>query len=605
MKCVYCYYILFLYVVVSFNTCVWAYSEIQSPKNTTVNECNKKNVNNSDAQRGVKNVRQLSTTNCKKVVSNTTKEHGVSNSNISEVNRNVNVSGNGVVGKNMGVENEEFTEDAYNEKKKETEGIFNVDNFEELSKNLLNKQKNNSFANIAELNKAMLLSDKSNVNNNDDMDNKDDNNVNMLEDERKRKALLIRILKNIKDILHKQKVNFNDFVTYLSENYTIYEKVTLPKQINMINANKNKLHLQKTGNNETNSSFLNLTEPNSLKRKMVSSGNKLKTETGGKGGLDISLMMPGESEEPTDNRGDDSNDENRDEGNHDRSGEIDIIIGGDRENDQTGNNNENTNNEENVTSADWEKMNSILSELIDSESITENQKKYLKIIKKILDLEGELLNKEMLQHELSKNIIDMLLNKSNELRSIAVRLINENKEAGGSQRVDLAQNIVSNLLNFSIELKNTGNIVYNNIQGQGDLLQAIENKLSDAQSSLRDISVHTIYKNRDKTDIGDGDNNDGGDNDGGDSDNNNNNDNNSDNVIDKEIFMQHHNFNVKNNTQVPTNYKKNSSTLNEYNITKYKSNFKISKSMKDRFFDTFAKEEMALKRLFKLLYDII
>ncbi|CAD2100361.1 rhoptry-associated leucine zipper-like protein 1, putative [Plasmodium vinckei] len=238
-----------------------------------------------------------------------------------------------------------------------------------------------------------------------------------------------------------------------------------------------------------------------------------------------------------------------------------------------------------------------------SDNISFQQKEYLKLIIQVLELEGDLLDKEKIQVELNKDIINVLMGKSNELRDLAIKLSNENGESEGSQRVDLAQNIVSNLLNLSVELKNTGNIVYNNIQGQGELLQTIDKTMSKAGNELKNIRVHTAYKGVNSND--DIENNDDNNDNNENNDNNDNNENN-DNITGagKGVKSKYYKNNDKKNT--PKYGLKQFNTLgNNDNKKNDLKHFNLDDNMKNHFFNLFKKDEVTLKKLYTMLSNLI
>ncbi|CAD2088224.1 rhoptry-associated leucine zipper-like protein 1, putative [Plasmodium vinckei brucechwatti] len=238
-----------------------------------------------------------------------------------------------------------------------------------------------------------------------------------------------------------------------------------------------------------------------------------------------------------------------------------------------------------------------------SDNISFQQKEYLKLIIQVLELEGDLLDKEKIQVELNKDIINVLMGKSNELRDLAIKLSNENGESEGSQRVDLAQNIVSNLLNLSVELKNTGNIVYNNIQGQGELLQTIDKTMSKAGNELKNIRVHTAYKGVNSND--DIENNDDNNDNNENNDNNDNNENN-DNITGagKNVKSKYYKNNDKKNA--PKYGLKKFNTLgNNDNKKNDLKHFNLDDNMKNHFFNLFKKDEMTLKKLYTMLSNLI
>ncbi|EWC89366.1 hypothetical protein PFNF54_01837, partial [Plasmodium falciparum NF54] len=79
---------------------------------------------------------------------------------------------------------------------------------------------NNTFKNDEKYN-------ENDYKNNHDDDKKkytDDSNEENIYEERNQKILLIHLLKNIKELLNRQRQNFNNFLSFLSENYQSYEK---------------------------------------------------------------------------------------------------------------------------------------------------------------------------------------------------------------------------------------------------------------------------------------------------------------------------------------------------------------------------------------------
>ncbi|CAD2088255.1 rhoptry-associated leucine zipper-like protein 1, putative [Plasmodium vinckei lentum] len=405
-------------------------------------------------------------------------------------------------------------------------------------------------------------------------DKKDSNNAaayfsDILYEEKKRKILLIHILKNIKKTLHRQNENFNNFLSFLSENYENYEKFTLLK--NNPNMNKNNLKhsnmLSGNANLESIQSFLSIQENNNNKC-------LLKTKK------DDNNDIPNDDNNDNDFPSDDNND-------------IDF---------PSDDNNSDDDGKKENGAKEIQEVIDMLKKLLESDNISFQQKEYLKLIIQVLELEGDLLDKEKIQVELNKDIINVLMGKSNELRDLAIKLSNENGESEGSQRVDLAQNIVSNLLNLSVELKNTGNIVYNNIQGQGELLQTIDKTMSKAGNELKNIRVHTAYKGVNSND--DIENND----DNNDNENNDNNDNNenNDNITGagKGVKSKYYKNNGKKNT--PKYGLKQFNTLgNNDNKKNDLKHFNLDDNMKNHFFNLFKKDEVTLKKLYTMLSNLI
>ncbi|SCM19995.1 rhoptry-associated leucine zipper-like protein 1, putative [Plasmodium chabaudi chabaudi] len=459
---------------------------------------------------------------------------------------------------------ESYIDNAYEEGKEKAE-----EDLEEVDKEFANLNTEGFYENNT--NNANPKETNNNLRNNLTVENyedkKDSNNPaanfsDILYEEKKRKILLIHILKNIKKTLHRQNENFNNFLSFLSENYENYEKFTLLKN----NPNKNNLTysnmLLGNANPETIQSFLSIQENNN---------NKCLVKTQKDDNNDIPNDDNNDNDFPNDDNNDDDfpNDDNNtdDDGKKEKgSKEIQEVI-------------------------------DMLKKLLESDNISFQQKEYLKLIIQVLELEGDLLDKEKIQVELNKDIINVLMGKSNELKDLAIKLSNENGESEGSQRVDLAQNIVSNLLNLSVELKNTGNIVYNNIQGQGELLQTIDKTMSKAGNELKNIRVHTAYKNGKPTD--DNNNND---------DNNDNNDNNpnNDNVTGagKRVKSKYYKkYGKKNKSK--HGLKQFNNLGNNDNKNNNLKHFNLDNNMKNHFFNIFKKDEITLKKLYTMLSNLI
>ncbi|KAI4840762.1 rhoptry-associated leucine zipper-like protein 1 [Plasmodium brasilianum] len=447
------------------------------------------------------------------------------------------------------------------------------------------------------------------VNNKNEYTSMDSNEA--IYEERKQKILLIHLLKNIKDLLYRQKKNFNNFLSFLSENYASYEKFnSVRKNVNFINSGRynsggsyssdkrnvgNTQQVGETGDDYLSESFLSLSDKQYTKKNGMSNvsiknvGNKYKNESET---LKSEIYDSRELEEEENDQVDDKKEDD---------------IQDDESNDDV--------YDKKKDPKKFGQIKEMLQKVLEIKDLTDKQKEYLKVIIKVLELEDDLLNKEKLQLELDKNIINLLMGKSNELRNIAVQLSKEKGENEGSQRVDLAQNIVSNLLNFSVELKNTGNIVYNNMQGQGEMLQNVEKNIHKAEEQLKNVRVHTEYRNRDtpKEDPSDDhpsdDDNPSNDN----SSDDNPNDNNTDGakaIIDNKDFIQYCNENDEickksysplKNTKGGQYYGSTTYTVNTpYNYKK----FKLNESMKNHFFNIFVKESAMLKKLYKLLYEL-
>ncbi|EUD65254.1 hypothetical protein C922_04383 [Plasmodium inui San Antonio 1] len=327
-----------------------------------------------------------------------------------------------------------------------------------------------------------------------------------LYEEKRQKILMIHLLKTIKEHLDRQKQNFNSFLSFLSESYASYERFHVFKKVNdMYSGVGEEMAI-------TSQSFLSLQEESTPRCGKQNVGGVLRSgakaaamglNNGGSSSSGGGMDEESEEEEKEDATEDE---EGENQKNEDAAQKGDAPQNGDNSDGGKipGENPTNTDDQDKDAKKSSEKMKQIkgfLYEMLQSEELGPKQKEYLQVILQILTLEDDLLQKEQMQVQLNKKIIDVLLGKSNELRDIAVHLSREGSgEAEGNQRVDLAQNIVSNLLNFSVELKNTGNIVYNNIQGQGDLLQSIEKSINKAEDGLKNVRVHTEYKGRKKDD---------------------------------------------------------------------------------------------------------
>ncbi|CRG94453.1 rhoptry-associated leucine zipper-like protein 1, putative [Plasmodium gallinaceum] len=385
----------------------------------------------------------------------------------------------------------------------------------------------------------------------DEIIHKDDDNNDMKIDrdsvyeERKQKILLIHLLKNIKDLLDRQRDNFYNFLSFLSENYASYENLySTKKNINSKENRFNKTRDDKIRNTITTSSFLSLKDSLSPIENMGNNFIKNDNEDNN------TIMKPKNVNIKYEQKKRDNDNEK----------ESDIF-----------------------------QLKNALNKIIESNVISDKQKDYMLLIKNILEIEDEILNKEKLQYNINQKMIPILNEKSDELKNIALKLSNENKESQNSQRVDLAQNIVSNLLNLSVELKNTGNIVYSNIQGQGELIQNIENNINKTQKDLQDVRSHISNEP------------------------NNNENENKENEFKKinEINRYQNICNTEDNSNNASDIFNSTNCLQNYrfspNPIQTKNNykkFKVDESMKKYFFNIFVKEAVMLKKLYKMLYDI-
>ncbi|ANQ06148.1 Uncharacterized protein PCOAH_00004400 [Plasmodium coatneyi] len=451
-----------------------------------------------------------------------------------------------------------------------------------------------------------------------------------LYEEKKQKILMIHVLKSIKEHLDRQKKNFNSFLSFLSESYASYEKFHVLKNVSGVHSGVGEEMAV------TSQSFLSLQEesaPKCAQQKgqggLLRSGTKAAvtsknsgcnscsgSSSSSGGGMNEVSDEEAQDDEPEDEEGETpQNGDGPQSGDVPQSGDIsggENVDGGGSPDDNTTTIDE-QDNDEKKPSEKMNKIKSVLYDMLKSKELSSKQKEYLRVILQILTLEDDLLQKEKMQVEVNKKIIDVLLGKSNELRNIAVHLSKGEGagEAEGNQRVDLAQNIVSNLLNFSVELKNTGNIVYNNIQGQGDLLQSIEKNINKAEDQLKNVRVHTEYKGAKKeqptvdpssNDVV-GNNNEGAT---------------SQTEVSESEFLQYCDADGADaNSTCPfkpvSSSKKGSSTANgstagvtEKNAaTKGTQNkFTLDETLKNHFFNNFAKDSMTLKKLYRLLYDM-
>ncbi|GAB64849.1 hypothetical protein PCYB_032600, partial [Plasmodium cynomolgi strain B] len=451
-----------------------------------------------------------------------------------------------------------------------------------------------------------------------------------LYEEKKQKIMMIHLLKSIKEHLDRQKKNFNSFLSFLSESYESYERFYVFKSASGV----------RSGVGEemaiTSQSFLSLQEESAPRcGEQKGQGGLLKSGGKSGGGMDEE-GDEGMEEVVQEDAPEDEDGEGTSWGESPKKGEAPQNGGGSQKGGGSQNgeapqigeappNGENP--ADNGTTIDdqdkdskkpsekIQKIKDFLYDMLQSKELSKKQKEYLKVILQILTLEDDLLQKEKLQVEVNKKIIDVLLGKSNELRNIAVHL-SKGEGAGeteGNQRVDLAQNIVSNLLNFSVELKNTGNIVYNNIQGQGELLQSIEKNINKAEDELKNVRVHTEYKGKKKEEPPvDPSNNDVVE--------NNKEGPTSSKEINGSEFLQYCDAaeaEADSDATCPfkpvSSSKKGSAAMNhsttgatQKKVTTKATHkkFILDETMKNHFFNNFVKDSVTLKKLYRLLYDM-
>lgn len=496
----------------------------------------------------------------------------------------------------------ELEEEQYKEmkerKRKMTHASANVSGECPMKKGEKRKKKNNVINTMKE------------IENHDDSaegkGKKEDNES--LYEEKKQKILMIHVLKSIKEHLDRQKKNFNNFLSFLSESYASYEKFYVSRNVNGVHSGvQNGMSEEETG--ITSQSFLSLQEESVPKCAMKKGQGGLLASAGSTSGGETNEEVEEEAQEdePEDEEG---------EGNlGGDSSAVDNSGSGGGSSGGNANTSDDKKKDEKNPSNQMNKIKNILYGMLRSKELSAKQKEYLRVILQILTLEDDLLQKEKMQVEVNKKIIDVLLGKSNELRNLAVHLSKgegETGEAEGNQRVDLAQNIVSNLLNFSVELKNTGNIVYNNIQGQGDLLQSIEKNINKAEEQLKNVRVHTEYKGAKKEEptTVDPSNNDNTE--------KNKEDAHSQKKVSESEFLQYcdadeadpnstcpfksvsssKNGSGKVNNNIVGDTEKKITAKGTYN------KFTLDETMKNHFFSNFVKDSITLRKLYRLLYDM-